>query len=60
MFDIETIYFKLIFRWNSFYDAIKCIVGNITKMEKVFEVVQLPPFAVQRDVSFLIEYCKVL
>jgi len=36
------------------------IVGNITKMEKVFEVVQLLSFTVQRDVSFLIEYYNVL
>jgi len=56
----KLIILNLIFRWNSFNDAIKCIMGNITKIEKVFEVVQVPPFSVQRDVSFLIEYCKLL
>lgn len=47
------------FRWNSYYDAIKCIVENIDKMENVYNDLQLPTISGPREVSFLQEYCNV-
>ncbi|KAF0716715.1 Uncharacterized protein FWK35_00031341 [Aphis craccivora] len=47
-------------RWNSFYDAIKCIVSNLNKIDEVFSITSLPPFSRPRETLFLIEYCKVM
>ncbi|KAL4156116.1 hypothetical protein QTP88_000151 [Uroleucon formosanum] len=47
-------------RWNSFYDAIKCIVSNLNKIDEVFSITSLQPFSRPRETLFLIEYCKVM
>jgi len=47
------------FRWNSYYDAMTCIVQNIDKMENVCNDLQLPTISGPREVSFLQEYCNV-
>jgi len=49
----------LCFRWNSYNDAIKCIVGNIDKIEEVCNDLQLPIISGIRNVSFLQEYYTV-
>ncbi|KAL4154050.1 hypothetical protein QTP88_001883 [Uroleucon formosanum] len=47
-------------RWNSFYDAIKCIVSNLNKIDEVFSITSLQPFTRPRETLILIEYCKVM
>ncbi|XP_015368124.1 PREDICTED: uncharacterized protein LOC107164712 [Diuraphis noxia] len=43
-------------RWNSYYDAIKCVVNNIEKIEMICIELQLPIISKPREVAFLIEY----
>jgi len=47
------------FRWNSFYDAMKCIMTNIDKINILCIDLQLPSISSPREVSFLKEYCDV-
>ncbi|KAL4125914.1 hypothetical protein QTP88_010151 [Uroleucon formosanum] len=47
-------------RWTSFYDAIKCIVSNLNKIDEVFSITSLQPFSRPLETLFLIEYCKVM
>jgi len=47
------------FRWNSYYDAIKCIVENIDKIENVCNDLQLSTNSGSREISFLQEYYNV-
>lgn len=46
-------------RWNSYYDAIKCVVNHIEKIEMICIELQLPIISKPREVAFLNEYCKV-
>lgn len=50
---------KLCFRWSSYYDAIKCIVDNLNKIDEVFSITSLSSLSRPRETTFLIEYCKV-
>lgn len=47
------------FRWNSYYDAITCVVNHIEKIEIICIELQLPIISKPREVAFLNEYCKV-
>jgi hypothetical protein len=53
------ILFDCVSRWNSYYDAIKCVVNNIKIIEMICIELQLPIISKPREVAFLIEYCKV-
>jgi len=46
-------------RWNSHYDAIKCVLNNIKKIEMTCIELQMPIISKPREVAFLIEYYKV-
>lgn len=46
-------------RWNSYYDAIKCVVNNFEKIEMICIELQLPIISKPREVAFLNEYCIV-
>jgi hypothetical protein len=50
---------KLCYRWNSYYDAIKCIVDNFNKIDEVFSITSLSSLSRLRETTFLIGYCKV-
>uniref|UniRef100_A0A2S2Q420 Zinc finger BED domain-containing protein 4 n=1 Tax=Sipha flava TaxID=143950 RepID=A0A2S2Q420_9HEMI len=47
-------------RWNSYYDAIKCIVDNFNKIDEVFSITSLSSLSRLRETTFLIGYCKVM
>lgn len=47
------------FRWNSYYDAITCVVNHIEKIEIICIELQTPIISKPREVAFLNEYCKV-
>lgn len=47
-------------RWNSYYDAINCIVENIDKIDDICIKLELVSFSKPREVGFLKEYCKVI
>ncbi|XP_029346297.1 uncharacterized protein LOC107884470 isoform X2 [Acyrthosiphon pisum] len=47
-------------RWNSYYDAMKCILENIDKIEDVCNDLQLTTISGPREISFLQEYCNVM
>ncbi|XP_060860233.1 uncharacterized protein LOC132937431 [Metopolophium dirhodum] len=47
-------------RWNSYYDAMKCILENIDKIEDVCNNLQLATISGPREISFLQEYCNVM
>jgi len=47
------------FRWNSYYDAMKCVLINIDKINELCIDLQLPSISSPREVSFLKEYCEV-
>ncbi|KAF0753476.1 Uncharacterized protein FWK35_00014868 [Aphis craccivora] len=47
-------------RWNSYYDAINCIVENIDKIDDICIKLELVSFSRPREVGFLKEYCKVM
>jgi len=48
-----------VFRWNSYYDAMKCILENIDKIKDVCNDLQLTSISGPREISFLQEYCNV-
>lgn len=53
--------YNLVFRWNSFYDAMNVIVDNHdNKLNEICVELQLPIFSNTQEVGFLIEYCKVI
>lgn len=52
--------YVLVFRWNSFYDAMNVITDNHDNLNEICVKLKLPIFSNTQEIGFLIEYCKVI